>query len=203
MLTLDEYGTINGAEAVDGIISIVLEKGQDGINKDSDGDGYPDTNLDTDNDGDPDVNIDTDGDGKPDVNIDANGDGIIDSFNIIIKNTLFGTVTSSHSTAVPGTVVTIGTKANSGYTLMLIEVCDEAGNKLPLTNIGGGRYIFTMPSSDVTVDASFRVVLPFEIPATGDTADAGVWLTILLISMSTAGAALTIGTRFARKSRQK
>lgn len=57
------------------------------INKDTDGDGVPDTNIDIDGDGKPDVNIDTDGDGKPDINIvdhdgpDGTPDGKPDGIN--------------------------------------------------------------------------------------------------------------------------
>lgn len=58
--------------------------------------------------------------------------------------------------------VTITTKANLGYELDELIVTDRKGNELKLTDKGDGKYTFTMPDSNVTVDVSFASIA--EVP---------------------------------------
>ncbi len=79
-----------------------------------------------------------------------------------------GTVTVSPSRASSGRTVTITATPDLGYELESLTVLDSRGQPLELTNKGNGRYTFTMPSSRVTVEASFAPApLPFEDVASG------------------------------------
>ena len=79
-----------------------------------------------------------------------------------------GTVTVSSSRASRGRTVTITATPDLGFALESLTVLDSRGQPLELTNKGNGRYTFTMPSSRVTVEASFAPSpLPFEDVAPG------------------------------------
>ena len=74
-----------------------------------------------------------------------------------------GTVTVSPSRASRGRTVTITATPDLGYELESLTVLDSRGNEIALTDKGDGKYTFTMPSSRVTVEASFTPApLPFE-----------------------------------------
>ena len=66
-----------------------------------------------------------------------------------------GTVTVSPRSAEKGDSVTITVKPDSGYVLETISVTDKNGNDLKLTDKGGGKYTFTMPTSKVEIKATF------------------------------------------------
>lgn len=68
-----------------------------------------------------------------------------------------GSVTSANgSSAMPGGNVTLIVTPDRGYELGSLTVKDSRGNALPLTDLGGGKYSFTMPEGRVSVDAAFR-----------------------------------------------
>ena len=69
--------------------------------------------------------------------------------------TAHGTVTVSPRYAERGFTVTITVKPDSGYVLETISVTDKNGNDLKLTDKGGGKYTFTMPTSKVEIKVTF------------------------------------------------
>ena len=66
-----------------------------------------------------------------------------------------GSVTVSPKNASAGSTVTITVKPDSGYVLETISVTDKNGNDLKLTDMGNGKYTFTMPASKVEIKATF------------------------------------------------
>lgn len=69
-----------------------------------------------------------------------------------------GRVELSPRYAEKGEAVTLTATPDEGYELASLTVADSRGNRLDLTNQGGGKYTFTMPGGRVTVSASFRPV---------------------------------------------
>lgn len=69
-----------------------------------------------------------------------------------------GKVTISPESAKKGDTVTITATPDSGYELDYIKVADKNGIEVPLTERGNGKYIFTMPGSNVTLDYAFKSV---------------------------------------------
>ena len=98
-----------------------------------------------------------------------------------------GTVEVGSKDAFAGDTVTIVAKPDEGYVLDKLTVTDAAGNAIELTDKGDGTFTFTMPSSKVTVEASFKPAAvdpepepqpenPFTDVAEGDYfADAVAW----------------------------
>lgn len=66
-----------------------------------------------------------------------------------------GSVTVSPKNASAGSTVTITVKPDSGYVLETISVTDKNGNDLKLTDMGNGKYTFTMPASKVEIKMTF------------------------------------------------
>ena len=77
------------------------------------------------------------------------------SYAITVEDSNNGTVTASRTRANKGLTVTLTVKADEGYALDTLTVTDKNGNEIKLTDKGDGKYTFTMPSSAVTVKASF------------------------------------------------
>ena len=73
-----------------------------------------------------------------------------------------GAVRVNPSHAEEGETVTITVTPNKGYELESLTVTDSKDNQIRLTDLGGGKYSFTMPASQVTVVASFAPVAPKE-----------------------------------------
>ena len=69
-----------------------------------------------------------------------------------------GTTSSDRASAVKGTAVIITAKPDEGYRLAEISVKDERGSSLPLTELGGGRYSFTMPDGKATVKVRYEKI---------------------------------------------
>lgn len=65
-----------------------------------------------------------------------------------------GAVTAA-SSAARGDTVIITVTPDKGYTLESLSVLDRNGGEIELTDLGGGRYSFTMPAGKVTVAAVF------------------------------------------------
>ena len=89
-----------------------------------------------------------------------------------------GTVTVSPKNASKGSTVTITAKPDGGYRLDDLTVTDKDGNKLKLTDKGGGKYSFVMPDGKVSVEASFVKAAPtsfVDVPANAYFAGAVEW----------------------------
>ena len=66
-----------------------------------------------------------------------------------------GTVTVSPANAAKGTTVTITANPGKGQELKSLEVLDQHGSSLPLTDLGNGKFSFVMPAGKVTVKPVF------------------------------------------------
>ena len=77
------------------------------------------------------------------------------SYQITAPTTSNGTVTVTPTSAKSGTKVIITATPNDGYTIDIITVTDSSGKIISVTDNGDGTYTFTMPSSKVTVAATF------------------------------------------------
>lgn len=66
-----------------------------------------------------------------------------------------GTVTVSPANAAKGTTVTITANPGKDQKLKSLEVIDQNGNSLPLTDLGNGKFSFVMPDGKVTVKPVF------------------------------------------------
>ena len=91
-----------------------------------------------------------------------------------------GSVTVSPKSASAGSTVTVTVTPDKGYALETLTVTDKNGNALDLTDRGGGKYAFTMPSGPVTVAATFmddNTMLNFfvDVPAGAYYYDAVLW----------------------------
>lgn len=77
------------------------------------------------------------------------------SYRITVHPSDNGTVTPSRTTAGAGHTVTLTVTPDEGYRLEKLTVTDSRGTELHLVDQGEGRYSFTMPASNVTVEATF------------------------------------------------
>ena len=78
------------------------------------------------------------------------------SYGITAAETNHGTVALSAQSAKRGSTVTVTVTPDSGYVLETLAVVDGNGNEQKLTDLGEGRYTFTMPSGKVEVKATFQ-----------------------------------------------
>ena len=74
---------------------------------------------------------------------------------ITVGKTENGTITVSPATASKGTNVTITAKPADGYELGSLTAIDANGSTLALTDLGNGKYSFTMPDGKVEVNGTF------------------------------------------------
>ena len=89
--------------------------------------------------------------------------------------TVNGTITADPTEAAKGGKVTLTVTPANGYTLDALMVLDADGNALALSK-QGGKFTFTMPSSDVTVKAVFAPSGIFtDVPAGSAYEDAIQW----------------------------
>lgn len=84
------------------------------------------------------------------------------TYNISITETENGTV-SAPTTANEGSSVALTVTPNDTYVIEGITVTDASGNPIETTVQEDGSYTFTMPSSDVTVTATFKKDIPVEV----------------------------------------
>lgn len=97
-------------------------------------------------------------------------------YNVIVKDSKNGEVTSSHKQAASGATVTLTVKPDQGYVLGTLTVLDSRNKEVRLTAKADGTYTFTMPSSDVTVQAVFRARVHFrDVPSGAYYEDAVNW----------------------------
>ena len=69
-----------------------------------------------------------------------------------------GSITVSPRSADKGDTVTITVKPDDGYELDTLTVTDAKGSELTLTELGNGKYTFTMPGSSVKIQVSFKEI---------------------------------------------
>lgn len=75
-----------------------------------------------------------------------------------------GTVTVSPANAAKGATVTITVTPDKDKELKSLEVIDENGNRLPLTDLGNGKFSFVMPEGKVTIKSEFGEANAFVNP---------------------------------------
>jgi hypothetical protein len=97
-----------------------------------------------------------------------------------VADTKNGAVSVNPAVAAKGETVTITVDPDTGYTLETLGVTDKNGKAIELTGKGDGKYIFKMPASKVTVQASFmddNTMLNFfvDVPADAYYYDAVLW----------------------------
>lgn len=84
-----------------------------------------------------------------------------------------GAVAADKKTASKGTTVTVTASPSKGYVVDAVKVVDKDGKDVAVTE-KDGKYVFTMPTSAVTVTGSFKaetpapVALPFTDVKSGD-----------------------------------
>ncbi len=74
------------------------------------------------------------------------------------SSTTGGSVKSSVSSATGGSTVTITVTPADGYKVDKVSVVDSKGNSIKVTDKGGNKYTFTMPSSKITVTPLFSKI---------------------------------------------
>ena len=79
-------------------------------------------------------------------------------YTVSVEDTDNGTVKVSPTRASKGSIVTITVTPDEGYELDKLIVTDKNGDKVKLTDKGDGKYTFKMPSSKVTVEATFAEI---------------------------------------------
>ena len=78
-----------------------------------------------------------------------------------------GSVTADSKRAARGDTIVLTVSPDEGYVLEQLTVKNESGTELKLTDMGDGKFSFTMPAGDVSVLASFvkeqaqEAALPF------------------------------------------
>ena len=76
-------------------------------------------------------------------------------YTVSVEDADHGTVKVSPTRASKGSTVTITVTPDEGYELDKLVVTDKNGDKVKLADKGDGKYTFKMPSSKVTVEATF------------------------------------------------
>ena len=79
-------------------------------------------------------------------------------YNITVNSTRNGNVEINKKKVYAGEEIVVKLKPDKGFASGGITVFDKAGNKVEANSLGGGKYRFTMPAIDVTVNASFTFV---------------------------------------------
>ena len=96
------------------------------------------------------------------------------TYAVSVETATNGTVSVSPRNASKGATVTITVTPNEGYVLGTLTATDANGDTISLSNEGNGKYTFTMPSSNVTVSATFvaegsqGTQMPFTDVASGE-----------------------------------
>ena len=97
-------------------------------------------------------------------------------YSVIVKDSKNGEVTSSQKRAGSGTTVTLTVKPDQGYVLDTLTVLDNRDKEVKLTEKDNGTYTFSMPASDVTVQAVFKARVHFrDVPSGAYYGDAVNW----------------------------
>lgn len=101
-------------------------------------------------------------------------------YDVAVSDGAHGSVSVSPKSASKGSTVTVTVTPDKGYALETLAVTDKNSSALDLTDRGNGKYTFTMPSSPVTVAATFmddNTMLNFfvDVPAGAYYYDAVLW----------------------------
>lgn len=131
------------------------------------------------------------GNAKWDFNTDVTGDLTLTAkwerihtsaprYDVAVSDGAHGSVSVSPKSASKGSTVTVTVTPDKGYALETLTVTDKNSSALDLTDRGNGKYTFTMPSSPVTVAATFmddNTMLNFfvDVPAGAYYYDAVLW----------------------------
>lgn len=108
------------------------------------------------------------------VHHSSGGGSTTSTYAVTVEKVEGGGVTASRTRAAKGATITLTVKPEDGCELAELTAADAKGNALKLTE-KGGKYIFTMPASAVTVKAIFRTVAEQRetaLPFTDVSADA-------------------------------
>ena len=111
----------------------------------------------------------------------AGGGGTVTvSYTVTVEDSTNGTVRADRTRTSSGTTVTLTVTPDTGYTLETLTVMTNSGREIELTNKDNGKYTFKMPSSKVTVKATFmddNTMLNFfvDVPADAYYYDAVLW----------------------------
>lgn len=106
------------------------------------------------------TNLNAGGDDDDDENNNTGtgggGKSVSESYGISVSDDIAnGKLTVSDKQAKKGDTVTITTAPDDGYALDTVTVKDEKGKEIKLTDLGNGKFSFTMPDSKITIDAQF------------------------------------------------
>jgi uncharacterized repeat protein (TIGR02543 family) len=109
-----------------------------------------------------------------------------------------GSVTVSPKRADKGDTITLTVKPDKGYELDQLTVTDKSGDRVKLKDKGNGKFTFTMPTSKVLVEASFKLIetepeapVFADVPADAYYADAVAWAVKEGITSGTTAAAFS------------
>ena len=83
---------------------------------------------------------------------------------VSVDRTENGKISVSPSYAAKGATVTITVKPDKDQELKSLEVIDQNGNSLPLTDLGNGKFSFVMPGGKVTIKSEFSEANAFVNP---------------------------------------
>lgn len=83
---------------------------------------------------------------------------------VSVDRTENGKISVSPSYAAKGATVTITVTPGKGQELKSLEVLDQHGNSLPLTDLGNGKFSFVMPEGKVTIKSEFGEANAFVNP---------------------------------------
>ena len=102
----------------------------------------------------------------PDPTPSPGSSGGVSTYAITVEDSGNGEVESNRTRASRGDTVTLTVAPDEGYELDTLTVTDSKGEELELTDKGGGKYTFKMPSGKVTVEAEFIPEKAEELPFT-------------------------------------
>ena len=112
---------------------------------------------------------------------DSGSGGGISAYTVTVKDSKNGAVTADRKTASAGTTVTLTVSPNQGWTLETLTAANASGKEIELNIVKVGEtYTFKMPSSNVTVKATFmedNTILNYfvDVPIDSYYYDAVLW----------------------------
>lgn len=96
------------------------------------------------------------GGGNTDSGDSGEEDRETEEYRVRISSSAHGKVTTRYNRAEPRSSVMLTVAAEDNYGLKELKVTASGGREMALTDVGGGRYTFRMPTADVEVTASFQ-----------------------------------------------
>ena len=108
-----------------------------------------------------------------------------------------GSVRVSTKNAAQGSTVTVTVTPDSGYVLDRLTVTDAKGAAVAVTAAGDGKYTFTMPAAQVTVQASFTRSAPATVGGFTDVAADAYYADAVLWAVEQGVTSGTTATTFA------